>query len=130
MFTATGTRLRNGTSKSCGCLKLDTLRVKATTHGLTAFGEAPPRLYRIWTGMKTRCSNPKTNTWQYYGGRGIKVCPEWQDFEPFRDWAFANGYRDDLTIDRKDNDRGYEPDNCRWATYRTQRVNQRPKSHA
>jgi hypothetical protein len=129
LCTASGPRLRNGTSKSCGCLKIEALRIKATKHGGTAPG-AMRRLYRIWTGMKARCTNPNVVSWQYYGARDIAVCIEWQrDFTIFRDWALTNGYQQGLTIDRKDNGRGYEPDNCRWATSREQRINQRPKAH-
>lgn len=113
-----GKLLRSGHTKSCGCWRSDNWFIQKETHG-----ESHTRLHRIWRGMKTRCGNPKCEAFPRYGGRGIRVCPEWQSFEPFRDWASANGYSHDLTIDRIDNDGHYEPGNCRWATYAAQSRN-------
>lgn len=114
MVTVAGVNLRNKTNptKSCGCLKRENGKAK-TTHGCEPF-----RLYRCWESMRSRCkSHPR------YIERNITICEEWNAFEPFRDWALANGYRSDLTLDRIDNDGNYEPANCRWATYKVQSRN-------
>lgn len=81
-------------------------------------------MYRVYYMMRHRCMNPKSRVYKYYGGKGITLCPEWQTFVPFRDWARANGYRKGLSIDRYPNPAGnYEPTNCRWATRLEQRHN-------
>lgn len=92
-----------------------------TSHGMTN-----TRLYRIWAGIRARCFNENDSGYAYYGGRGIKVCEEWDSFETFRDWALANGYRDPLELDRRDNNKNYEPSNCRWATREQQMRNTGP----
>ena len=91
-----------------------------------AMGESKSRLYNIWCHMRARCGNPRNAAFKHYGGRGIKVCTQWNDsYLAFRAWALENGYRETLTNDRKDNDGGYDPSNCRWATYAQQNRNYR-----
>ena len=83
------------------------------------------RLYNIWSLMKARCLNFNNPSYLNYGGRGITICTEWLEFIPFKDWALSNGYTDNLTINRIENDGNYEPSNCNWITCKEQQKNKR-----
>lgn len=111
--------LKRGTIRSCGCLRIETSRKRMTTHGST-----DTRLYNIWTSMKARCETSKEEKFiKNYQNKGIIICDEWHDFSIFQKWALENGYADKLSIDRKDNNGNYCPENCRWVDQKTQQNN-------
>jgi len=110
------TSLKNRNTRSCGCLQCE-VASKVGRNNIKHGEAGRTRLYKIWMGMKVRCINPNAANYKWYGGRGIFVCDEWiNSFMIFRDWALSNGYANNLTIDRIDNDSNYEPSNCQWIT--------------
>lgn len=122
--------LLSGHVRSCGCLLSEASRKRMEKYndseGRETHGQAKTRLYCIWEGIKTRCLKETHHSYGNYGGRGIKVCPEWENsYITFREWALANGYRSDLSIDRIDVNGDYCPDNCRWVDSSTQALNKR-----
>lgn len=109
-----------GITRSCGCLRREIVSATKSTHG-----ESQSRLYRIWKSMRRRCYNPSDRHYAIYGGLGITVCNEWENYQNFANWAKYNGYTDVLTIDRINPYGNYEPSNCRWATQKEQGRNKR-----
>lgn len=114
--TVLGSDLRNGKSQSCGCLLKEIFAAHRTTHG-----GSKTRLHTIWKGMLARCASDNPT----YGGRGISVCEQWKSFVIFREWAANSGYREDLTIERKEVNGNYEPSNCEWIPLSEQAKNRR-----
>lgn len=121
-----GANLLNGQTKSCGCYSTDILKKVSTKHGLSKVNGKKTKLFMTWDAMRQRCTNSNHASYKDYGGRGITVCPEWlNNFKSFYDWSMDNGFSNDLSIDRIDNDKGYSPDNCRWVDAKTQIRNRR-----
>lgn len=114
-------RLTCGDTKSCGCLLRDVARERMTTHGLSKHP-----LYLVHQEMRKRCYIESTASFKDYGGRGIEICDEWvDDFPAFYEWAVENGYQSELSLERRDNDKGYSPENCHFTNRETQNRNTR-----
>lgn len=128
----TGKLLRKGATKSCGCLNHERLIKRNQVHGC-ARRDNTERLYKVWLSMHARVHNPKSNVYKHYGGRGIRICREWDcNYEAFRTWAMEHGYdptapRGKCTLDRIDPDGDYCPQNCRWVDMHVQNRNKRER---
>lgn len=113
--------VKRGTTKSCGCLRVSVNKKLNTIHNISR-----TKLYKKFYSMKARCYNKDNSEYKNYGARGIKICDEWlNNVKKFYDWALENGYKENLSIDRINNDGNYEPNNCRWANKSEQGANKR-----
>lgn len=125
--------LHNKNTNSCGCLKREILKTQKYSykHGAKSASAdtSTARLYRIWTGLRNRCTNVNNKDYKNYGARGISVDESWDDFCVFMEWALENGYTDDKSIDRIDVNAGYTPSNCRWADNKIQANNRRTNKY-
>lgn len=117
-FEANYSSLKQGLTQSCGCLHKERASesCRKVGKGNVKHGMEGTRMYGVWNGMRQRCNNPNHKHYKYYGGKGIKICEEWNDFSVFHEWSMENGYKEGLSIDRLDSEGDYEPSNCEWVT--------------
>ena len=124
-ITVAQSDFRNGYTKSCGCLQRESVKSRKKPYSHRE------RLYELWCGIKQRCNNPNNISYKWYGGKGIKVCDEWNnDYLSFKKWASDSGYDETLprgmqTIERIDTFKDYSPENCTWKTINEQQRNKR-----
>jgi len=109
--------LRMNRTKSCGCLQKEYFK--------TSHKESKTKFYKLWHGIIERCENSTNGSYKNYGAKGITICEEWHNYENFKNWALNNGYKEGLSIDRIDNNKGYYPENCRWVTFIKQQNNKK-----
>lgn len=117
--------LTSGHTKSCGCLKKEIVKRKDNKVLIQGVFNKNARLYHIWNAMMNRCYSKNNSRYKNYGQIGISVSENWHNPVDFYEWAIGNGYSDGLTIDRKDNSKGYCPENCRWVTNKIQQNNRK-----
>ena len=125
-----GNQLVAGKTQSCGCYQRQRTSESHKKHGACGDHSTIDRLYKVWISMRNRCLNERCKDYKYYGGRGITICAEWNDYINFKEWAMANGYdpnakRGQCTIDRIDVNGNYCPENCRWVSMKIQNQNKR-----
>lgn len=136
--TVRGDVLKRGDTKTCGCSLKNTRGPDKTPRKITTQRASKVNplylkshknpLYHRWSDMKLRCKGICTQK-QYYSGKGISYCQEWEDFDVFADWAIKNGYQPGLEIDRIDSDMNYTPDNCRWVSHKKNSRNRKARSN-